>query len=69
MSKQAARLRCACHNQIVIAGPDFFENLIDHDAMSEMHFSRDAQSVEFEEIRASGTLRLRLNQSVGTLLR
>jgi len=52
VSKQAARLRCACYNQIVVAIPGFFENLIDYDAMPEMYFSGDAESVEFTFLTA-----------------
>src|SRR4029078_3790292 len=47
MSKQAARLRRPGYNQIAIAISGCFENLIDHNAVPEMHFSRDAQAVEF----------------------
>src|SRR3982750_1793985 len=52
VSKQAARLRCAGHNQVVVAGSGFFENLIDYDTMPEMHFSGDSQAVEFAFLTA-----------------
>ena len=47
MTKQTAGLRCAAHNQVVIAVAHFFEDLIDDNAVPEMHFGGYAEPVEF----------------------
>ena len=52
MSKQAAGLGRAGYNHIAIAIAGCFEDLIDYDAVPEMHFSRDAQPIKFSFLTA-----------------
>src|SRR5215510_10493004 len=52
VTKQTACLGCAGHNQVIIAVADFFEHLIAHEPVPEMHFSRHAEPVEFSFLTA-----------------
>ena len=52
VAKQSPRLRCAGHDQIVIALARFFENLIDHDPVPKMHFSGNTQPFELSFLPA-----------------
>ena len=60
VTQQTARLRRAGHNQVVIAVAYFFEDLVDHDSVPEMHFSGDADPVEFSFLAAQIRPELRL---------
>src|SRR5436190_12361974 len=70
MPEQAARLRRAGHEQIVIAFANFFEDLIDHNAVSNAHFGRNTDTFEFlfllEQIHSE--FRSRSEQSIDILL-
>jgi hypothetical protein len=52
MAKQAACLRRAGHDQIVVAITRFFENLVDHNAMPKPHFGGDTEAFELSFLPA-----------------
>ena len=70
MAQQAARLRRAGHDQIVIALAHFVENLIDYDPVPKTHFSRNAEPFEFSLLppKICSEFRLRLQQLSDVLL-
>ena len=59
MTQQAACLRRAGHDQIVIALAHFVENLIDHDPVPKTYFSGNTEPFEFSSLPAQIGSKLR----------